>query len=310
MKARILSHDGGGMRGIIPAVVIKYIEDQLQILTNNTNARIADFFDIIVGTRTGGILACFYLTPNPGEASNPPTTKFTASQALNFYESRGYEIFNASKRWGPKIINSTKYNPKAIESIFNESFGDLKLSELLKPCIVTTYDLNSKTAVFFNSREETAFTSDFFVRDVVRSTSAAPTYFPPAKIALNGGASKMVNIDGGVFANNPAMCAYAECRKTKFARRVDYPSAKDMLILSIGTGGGQFELPNIEKSKNWWIGDWAKSIPEIMMDGSVDTVDHQMLNLFSTLEDKYKKNYKRINVPINSRSYSSNMADA
>jgi patatin-like phospholipase/acyl hydrolase len=119
----------------------------------------------------------------------------------------------------------------------------------------------------------------------------------------------MVNIDGGVFANNPTMCAYAECRNSKFIQ-TNFPSAKDMLILSIGTGGGQFNLPKIEKSGKWSVLKWAKAIPDIMMDGSIDTVHYQMKHLFATLEKKHQFNYKRIDVPLDKRTYSPDMADA
>ena len=312
-KVRILSLDGGGIRGIVPAIVIQYVEEKLIEVTKNTNARIADYFDLIVGTSTGGILSCFYLTPNPGSGDDLPSSKYTAAKALEFYSEKGYSIFNESKRssWVGlrQLFNSTRYSPKTLEKIFKEEFDNLKMSELLKPCLVTTYDLKSKTAVFFSKENPNLKDKDFLVRDVVRSTSAAPTYFPPAKIKNMAG-KKMVNIDGGVFANNPAMCAYTESRKSKFDKK-EYPSAGEMLILSIGTGGGKFQIPNEEKSGDWGVINWAKSIPEIMMDGSIDTVHTQMDNLFKAMDGKFKLNYKRINVPEDKRkTYSSDMADA
>ncbi|NJO87862.1 MAG: hypothetical protein HC831_02065 [Chloroflexia bacterium] len=105
------------------------------------------------------------------------------------------------------------------------------------------------------------------------------------------------------------MCAYAEARDSKF-KQCEYPSARDMLILSIGTGG-QFKLPDVSKSKKWGLLNWAKSIPDIMMDGSLDTVDYQMKKIFETLEKEHQPNYKRIDVPLeNRKDYSENMADA
>lgn len=79
-KVRILCLDGGGIRGIIPATVMKYVEEQLAIRTNNQLARISDYFDMIVGTSTGAILGCFYLMPHP-EKGNPgkPNSKFDAA---------------------------------------------------------------------------------------------------------------------------------------------------------------------------------------------------------------------------------------
>jgi patatin-like phospholipase/acyl hydrolase len=312
-KVRILSLDGGGIRGIIPAYVLKYVEEKAQEMTKNQNLRIADLFDLIVGTSTGGILSCFYLTPNSSTEKNAPISKYQASEALEFYVKKGYSIFNASKRnnWlGLRsLFNANTYSPGKLERIFEEEFGNLKMHDLLKPCLVTTYNMYKQSSFFFHSEEPPEKKREFFVKDVVRSTSAAPTYFPPAIIKNIATQEQMVNIDGGVFANNPSMCAYAEARDSKF-EQYEYPSAKDMLILSIGTGG-QFKLPNVSKSKKWGLLNWAKSIPDIMMDGSLDTVDYQMKKIFETLEKEHQSNYKRIDVPgENRKDYSENMADA
>ena len=312
-KVRILSLDGGGIRGIIPAYILKYTEEKIQEITKNPSLRIADLFDLIVGTSTGGILSCFYLTPGSPLDKNTPSSKYSASEALEFYVKKGYDIFNSSKRnnWlGIRsLFNANSYSPKKLEEIFQQEFGDLKMHELIKPCLVTTYDLIKKSSFFFHSDEPPGKKREFFVRDVVRSTSAAPTYFPPAIIKNLSSDETMVNIDGGVFANNPTMCAYAEARDSKFPQ-CEFPSAKDMLILSIGTGG-QFKLPKVSNSKKWGLLNWAKSIPDIMMDGSLDTVDYQLKKIFETLEHKHQFNYKRVDVPLSNRKdYSENMADA
>lgn len=312
-KVRILSLDGGGMRGIIPATVLEYVENKIIEITKNKNARLADYFDLIAGTSTGGILTAFYLTPSKNIFSEDPSTKYKASEALGFYSKDGIKIFNQSKKFGwfgiRQLFNAAKYSPKELEDILHREFQFLLVKDLVKPCIITTYNMQSKNAFFFSSREPIEKDREFYVKDVLRSTSAAPTYFPPAFIKNLANQEQMINIDGGVFANNPAMCAYSEARATNFGD-ISFPSAKDMLILSIGTGGGQFDLPNVKKSNKWGILPWATSIPNIMMDGSIDTVDYQMKNIFDTLNQKDKFNYKRIDVPINQRTYSSDMADA
>ena len=316
-KVRILSIDGGGIRGIIPATIINYIEKQLQLRTNNPSARIADFFDLIAGTSTGGILCCIYLAPNIGEEENASfSSRFSAEEALDFYVKEGYTIFNASKKsnwtrlWG--LSNATEFRADNIEKLFKDKFADLLIENLIKPCIITTYDMKSRCSYFFNSREPAELQRRFFVRDVARSTSAAPTYFSPAKIKNVLTKEEMVNIDGGVFANNPSMCAYAEARNTDFPELEVYkPSAKDMLILSLGTGGGSFTLPDVTKSAKWGVLNWAKSIPEIMMDGSIDTVAFQMKEIFETLKSGADKNsYLRVDVPNDSKIYSPDMSDA
>ncbi len=312
-KVRILSLDGGGMRGIIPATVLAYVEEKIIEITNNKNARLADYFDMVAGTSTGGILTAFYLTPAKSLFKEDPNTKYKASQALDFYTNDGYKIFNESKKFAwfglRQLFNAAKYSPKELERILHQEFQFLQLKDLLKPCIITTYNMQAKNSFFFSSREPMQKDREFYVKDVLRSTSAAPTYFPPAFIKNLANEQLMINIDGGVFANNPAMCAYSESRGTDFGE-IKHPSAKDMLILSIGTGGGQFNLPDVDKSSKWGILPWAKSIPDIMMDGSIDTVDYQMKNIFDTLSKKNKCNYKRIDVPIDKRTYSSDMADA
>lgn len=315
-KVRILSLDGGGIRGVIPATVIQYVEEYLQKKAPGTT--IADHFDLIAGTSTGGILACIYLTPEKG---NRNKAKFNATEALDFYVKEGYGIFNGSKMgnlrrlWG--LRNATQFSPKRIEQLFKSKFGDILISDLRKSCLITTYNMDQKTAFFFTNKEDIQY-RNFFVHDVTRSTSAAPTYFPPAKIknmapnaGIGGQPKNMINLDGGVFANNPMMCAYAEARNSNFTdRNNNQPSAKEMYVLSIGTGGGGFQLKNKRNSGNWNLLNWASAIPNIMMDGSVDTVAFQMKEIFETVESE-EDNYLRIDVPENARKiYASDMSDA
>lgn len=313
-KVRILSIDGGGIRGIIPAKVLVHIEQQLRI--KDDNARLADFFDMIVGTSTGAILGALILVP--GSHGRP---KYTAEEALDFYVKHGEEIFNRSKKretFG-QLFKASKFSVRNLERLLSEKLGDRTLDELLKPCIITSYNMATGNAVFFNSRETRPGLKDLLLRDVLRSTSAAPTYFDPKFIGQRS--HRMINIDGGVFANNPAMCAYAECRHTKFDNWEDakkqskpFPTAKNMLLLSLGTGGGNIDLGNTGKSKSWGLLSWAKKTPEIMMDGGLDTVNYQVKKLFESLDkESDRKNYKRVDFPKSRNGkipYESDMSDA
>jgi len=174
--------------------------------------------------------------------------------------------------------------------------------------------MNNNSPFFFTSIEDTS-KREFFVRDVLRSTSAAPTYFPPAKIkniaSNDSKSSDMINLDGGVFANNPTMCAYAEARNTNFnERNNNKPSASNMQILSIGTGSGGFKIDKTEKSNQWNLLKWAKLIPNIMMEGSIDTVAFQMNEIYQTIEHHNNESYLRINTSKNDRDYSPDMSNA
>ncbi|MCV9386343.1 patatin-like phospholipase family protein [Reichenbachiella ulvae] len=312
-KVRILSLDGGGIRGIIPATIMCYVEKKAQEITDNPNLRIADLFDFSAGTSTGGILTCLYLCP--GEDPEGPISKFTAEEALDLYVKYGYDIFNKSKvKWYDlkMMFDATQYSPRVLEKLAKERFGDKRLSQLLRPALITTYNLKTESTFFFSSREPESKKRDFYLRDVARSTSAAPTYFPPAKIKnLADPNQQMINLDGGVFANNPTMCAYAEVRDSKFGSLKE-PSAKNMQILSIGTGGGNLKIKGVNDSQKWGILKWAENIPNIMMDGSADTVAYEIQSIFNSLESKeLKEQYLRVDVPVELRdSYSSDMADA
>jgi patatin-like phospholipase/acyl hydrolase len=107
-KIRILSLDGGGIRGILPGIILHQIELKLQKKTGDPNLRLSDMFDFMAGTSTGGILALAYLTPN--EEKRP---KLTAQEAVNIYLKKGDQIFNVSNWHKIRTVNGLadeKYN--------------------------------------------------------------------------------------------------------------------------------------------------------------------------------------------------------
>ena len=146
---RILSIDGGGIRGIIPAGILIALEEKLQQGAGNEDARIADYFDLIAGTSTGGILACVYLCPSPDQPARP---RFDASDALGLYFERGDEIFDIPLwhkiRSGAGLFDE-RYPAAGLEEALDDYLGELKLSALLKPCLITAYDIRRRRAHFF-----------------------------------------------------------------------------------------------------------------------------------------------------------------
>jgi len=319
-KINILSIDGGGIRGIIPATVLVHIEKRIREKKGD-DKRIADYVDLVAGTSTGAILGAMLLVP---DANGRP--KFTADDALAFYVKYGEEIFNKSIRrktlTGQMFFGAAKYSERRLESLLKEKLGDCMMSQLLKPCIITAYNMHNGSAVFFNSREKNPEKVDYLLRDVLRSTSAAPTYFNPAMLGFHAERKKhMVNLDGGVFANNPAMCAYAEARGTVFPdwqddinRNKTYPTARNMHLLSLGTGGGYVDFGKTTDAAKWGLLKWAKKTPDVMMDGALNTVNYQVQKLYESLNEDEVKNYKRVDFPKpeNGRipPYNSDMADA
>ena len=295
-KITILSIDGGGIRGIIPGVILSYIEDQLRD-KEGSEVRLSDYFDLMAGTSTGGILTCMYVTP--GEDGRP---KFTATEAVDLYLKNGAKIFSIP--FGRRIINwfglfEAKYPARNIEQILREKLKDAKLSQALKPCLITAYEIFQRKTIFFNQVDtRKGITRDYLMRDIARSTSAAPTYFKPARIESVFGAPLFL-VDGGMFANNPSMCAYAEARTLKFKEilkrddKPDYPNATEMLMVSIGTGSHGDPYP-YSKAKKWGVIGWLAPIINILMSGNSETVDYELNQMFAAVDQSNIANYFRL----------------
>jgi patatin-like phospholipase/acyl hydrolase len=286
---RILSIDGGGIRGIIPGQILVLLEEKLKAKSKNPNARIADFFDFIAGTSTGGILTCAYLCPDQEHMKRP---KFTAQEVVNLYLDHGSDIFSDSLKH--KIITAggildEKYSSAPLEKALNDYFGDTKLSQLLKPCLISAYDITRRQAHFFTQHDAIKKKGwNFLVKDIARATSAAPTYFECSNIKSLTSISYPL-IDGGVFVNNPTLCAYSEVHN-KFKK-----TAKEMVILSIGTGYVKTEY-RYKEAKDFGMMSWIKPLISIMMSGVSEVVDYQIKQMYSAV--KAPKQYLRINTEI------------
>lgn len=188
-----------------------------------------------------------------------------------------------------------KYASDALEKYFLKNFEDCKLSELLKPCLITSYDVERRKATFFNQMDGRKTPDrDFFIRDVARATSAAPSYFQIPKIRSMTGESYAL-VDGGVFANNPALCAYAEVRhefRIPDDRPDKGPTAKEMVILSLGTGEAEKKYP-YEEVKDWGQVEWIEPLIDILMSGISETVNYQLIQIYDAIEKPHQ--YLRIN---------------
>lgn len=294
-KIRILSLDGGGIRGIITCVILKYIEEELQKLDNPT-AKLGDYFDLIAGSSTGGLLTSILLFPDKNKKA-----KFSVEAALDLYAKKGESIFNVSL-WehmiNPFGLFNEKISQRNLEKQLLEVFGDLQLQHFIKPCLITSYDIGQRKAKFFTSHEAESTLENFYVRDVCRATSAAPTYFEPAKIKSLYG-QEFTLIDGGVYANNPALCAYAEARKIAFSKilgdkeKTDFPAINDMIIISVGTG--EVHKPyTFEKFENAGKIKWIGPLIDILLSANVETVDYHLTKMYETLGPRNQKNYYRL----------------
>ncbi|HEX2926932.1 MAG TPA: CBASS cGAMP-activated phospholipase [Ruminiclostridium sp.] len=263
---KILSIDGGGIRGLIPAMILAKIEEI-------TSKPVSQLFDLIAGTSTGGILALALAMPSKDNKEKPA---YTAHDLIKLYADNGKKIFSSNifhKIISMDGIAEEKYPSSGIESVLKEYFGKTMLSESLTNLIIPSYELGLRVPYFFKSihaKDTSRINHDFYMWQVARSTSAAPTYFEPYKLDIGdkGGADYYALIDGGVFANNPAMCAYAEAK-------VMFGNTPDILMFSLGTGEHTCSIP-YDKAKDWGLMDWAKPILGTVFGGVSDTVDYQL----------------------------------
>ncbi|MEJ2637817.1 MAG: patatin-like phospholipase family protein [Calditrichia bacterium] len=262
---RILSIDGGGIRGIIPAMVLNEIEKQ-------AGKPISELFDLIAGTSTGGILALGLTRPNgSGKA------QFSAEDFIELYEKEGKRIFSRSFWHRVRAMGNLgdeRYPADGLEELLNKYFENTPLRDALTPLIISSYEIEQRFPFFFRSaraKENAAY--DFPMKKVARATSAAPTYFEPLKLETSETVGYYALVDGGVFANNPAMCAYVEGRDI-------YPEKKDFLLVSLGTG--ELTRPLLyEEAKNWGLVGWAQPLLSVVFDGVSDTVDYQLKQLLA-----------------------------
>lgn len=284
---RILSIDGGGIRGIIPATILWYLEEQLQKRTNNTNARLCDFFDFFAGTSTGGILVCNYLAPDPKNAKRP---MLSARDSLDMYMEDGPLIFQKTLSSQLKSLNGLirqRYDAYTLESCLQKAMGEhTMLGDLLRPCLIPAYDIQSNQAVIFKSHDvKQGRAKDYKAWQVSRATTAAPSYFEPMKLQDNDRSLSL--IDGAMFARNPALCAYLEAQEV-----VSKPkdTERKVVMLSLGTGDCLDNLCHQSMKEKGAIG-WLKPMIDIMLHSGADIVNTQLKQLFQSLNG----NYHRIN---------------
>lgn len=253
----LLSVDGGGIRGLIPAMVLANLEER-------TGRHTADLFDLIAGTSTGGIIALALTVPGP--EGRP---RWTANDLVDLYLTEGPRIFHHSigrqLESGLGLLDE-KYDARPLEQALQTYLGDAMVSQAVTDVLVTSYDLEHRKPFFFKTdRAKAAPEHDWPMKAAARATSAAPTYFEPERLTADGEVFALC--DGGVFANNPAMCAYAEARRR-------HPSAR-VRVVSLGTGQLTRSI-HAEQASGWGLIEWARPLLDVVFDGVSDSTDYEL----------------------------------
>ena len=217
---------------------------------------------------------------------------YTGRDMVEMYEKYGRQIFPKSRLGKLEKLFRSEYSTAGLDDMLETYFGDARLKEALATIVVTSYDIENRMAFFFRSSNakiaKIQESYDYPMKSVARATSAAPTYFPPAKIPRGVKTDEYWNlIDGGVYANNPAMCAYVEALGVN-------PKA-EICVVSLGTGVAE-PTSYANKADQWGLAGWARPIITITMEGPGNTVDYQLTRLLNT------RNYYRFQTQVDKDS--------
>jgi patatin-like phospholipase/acyl hydrolase len=241
---KILSIDGGGIRGIIPARVLERLEVYIPGIVQE--------FDLYAGNSTGAVLAAGF-----AYGFNPRFLR-------QMYQGFGSEVF-ADSIWDDlrdlKYIFGADYSADHLKDLLERVIGDTKLGDLEKKILIAAFDLKDESRdpprwkpKFFHNYPDSRGDIEERLVDVVLRSAAAPIYFP----IYQG------FIDGGISANNPSMCALAQAFNEGFL---------DIRLLSLGTGTNPRWLEELEG--DWGIFKWGLNLANMVMDGGSEVADYQ-----------------------------------
>ncbi len=254
---KILAIDGGGIRGIIPAKILSEYEEEMKV--NNPNYKIYEEFDLICGTSTGAILAI-------GLSLGIP-----AIELMNFYKDYAREIF---PKWyfkilpqGARVLTTSIYSNRRLHQKLKEIFSKANdgtpplLNDLKTKVCIPSYNGNVGEINVLKTKHHPEYNRDYKLpaHDVALSSASAPVYFPPHSFEFNNkfGSGNNVNmIDGGIFANNPALIGILEA-----ADKLNI-NFSDIKVVSIGTGKGKQIIKKTWTPKNFWY--WFVPKPRLL----------------------------------------------
>ncbi|KAG8078753.1 hypothetical protein GUJ93_ZPchr0007g6129 [Zizania palustris] len=244
----ILSIDGGGVKGIIPAVILSFLESKLQDL-DGKDARIAHYFDVIAGTSTGGLIAAMLVAPSSDNANQPCSE---AKDIVPFYLKHSPHIFphrTGIFGWFFNILGiikmavGPKYNGKYLHKLINDLLGNTRMKGTLTNVVIPTFDVKRvKPIIFSTFKARSNLLKNARLADVCIGTSAAPTFLPAYYFQTvdHTGASQSFNIiDGGLAANNPTLVAMGEITKQIRQKSKEFPETEPLdyrkyLVISLG----------------------------------------------------------------------------
>lgn len=230
-ELRVLSIDGGGMKGILPSVYLKRIED-------HTGDPIYKYFDLITGTSTGGIIALGL------------SVGMSGADISDIYIEEGANIF--SKKIASNMFFSSKYKNAYLKKVLQQKFADIKLEDAHTMLCIPSIEHHKAEPKVFKTPHHSEYILDGtrYMWEVALATSAAPMFFPAADIG-----DAECKIDGGLWANNPILVALAEGKKLGFEHN-------QIRVLSLGTGDSIYNVNNKVAKKSGLL-SWKTNIIDL-----------------------------------------------
>lgn len=298
-KFKILSIDGGGIKGVFPAFFLMLLEDELKNRKDG-KTKIYQHFDLITGTSTGGIIAIAL------------ALGVSAKEIYHLYLDNAQEIFGKKKWFIPGQIRNSAHDRYFLEKLVRGKFKkankgiEPRLGDCKTDVCIPIYDLIRGNPSVLKTKYHPSFERDYHIPayQVAMATSAAPTYFDPYTSEytdLNGTKKSFVNkVDGGMMANNPTLVAFLEALK---AFKVEM---ENLEILSLGTGYKKFTDGN--SRKKWGLYYWMKKnnrkrLIELFMQSQSQLVSNYISLLYQGMNKSEKDNpnfvYDRIDVLLN-----------
>uniref|UniRef100_A0A0E0MH63 Patatin n=1 Tax=Oryza punctata TaxID=4537 RepID=A0A0E0MH63_ORYPU len=285
----VLSIDGGGIRGLIPATILACLEAKLQEL-DGPEARIADYFDVIAGTSTGALITSMLAAPDDDRRP-----LFAAGDLTKFYLENGPKIF-PQRRVGfltpvanlIGVVRGPKYDGSFLHDKIKSLTHDVTIADTVTNIVVPAFDVKYLQPIIFSTYEaKNEPLKNAHLSDICISTSAAPTYFPAHffKTTNPSGESREFHlIDGGVAANNPTMVAMSMISKEVLRENQDFKLGKPAdykhyLVISIGTGTAKMaEKYTAPACAKWGVLRWLYDsgftpLIDIFTHASADMVD-------------------------------------
>ncbi len=290
-KIKILSIDGGGIRGIIPAKVLSELEQKLQDLY--PGKKLYEHFDLICGTSTGAILAIAIALGIP------------AGDLVKFYKENAVIIF---PKWYLKIlprkaraIITSIYSNKKLRKRLKEVYAaanngiDPLMNDLKTNVCIPVFNGNDGQINVLKTKHHEEYIRDYKLPayEVALSSASAPVYFPPHTFTFSNKYGSGINvnmIDGGIFANNPSLIGILEATD-----KMGYNFA-DIHLLSLGTGKGKHVIKSTWKPKDMWYWLFPKPrLLDIILDSQAQ-ITEQYLNFLKRISGKDEHSFKYLRI--------------